>query len=125
MVFATNDGLDLFDRDDRERLVDAIAMIERTGAAFLETCGVTALDGRRMWMNVMGEPTLDGEQNITGVRGAIQDVTAWKEAEAAATLQRTRFTQLASVVPAIIWTADAEGSIDYFNEALIELLRIA
>jgi PAS domain S-box-containing protein len=118
--FATSDGLSLFDPGDLERLEESIAAVESDGMPFVATCRVTALDGRRLWMNIMGEPSLDDSRRIVGVRGAIQDVTAWKEAEATAEAQRSRFAHFASAVPAIIWSADSSGSVDYFNHAVVE-----
>ena len=51
------------------------------------------------------------------VAGVIQDVTLWRDAESAVATQRRRFTQLATSLPFIIWTADGVGTVDYFNEA--------
>jgi PAS domain S-box-containing protein len=107
-------------KGDRDRLRDAALGCMRDGTSFVETFPSTSGDGRRLWLNVMGEATRDGEGHIVGIAGALQDVTLWKEAEAMATAQRQRFAQFANAVPSIIWTAEPDGEIDYFNVALAD-----
>lgn len=108
------------DKSDRDRLQDAALSCIRDATPFVETFPATAGDGRRLWVTVMGEAARDGEGRIVGLAGAIQDVTLWKEAEATAAIQRQRFVQFANSIPSIIWTAEPNGDVDYFNVALAE-----
>ncbi len=112
--------LDYVDAADRERLERAVLDCLRHGEPFVETFLASSGDGSKMWVTVMGNATRDEDGRIDGLAGAIQDVTAWKEAEATATAQRRRFTQFANAVPSIIWTSDPSGEIDYFNDALTD-----
>ena len=68
----------------------------------------------------MGEKTRLDDDSVARVHGTVQDITLWKEAELAASVLGNRFAQLTRSLPIIVWTAHPEGSIDYFNDALLE-----
>ena len=106
------------DPQDRDRMRRAVRGSLRDGTPFIETFRTTKASGSVVWVTVMGEARRDGSGGILGLIGAVQDVTLWKEAEATAATESWRFAQFANSLPAIIWTADPEGSIDYFNDAL-------
>ena len=113
------DVLELIDDPhDRDRMRGAVRGSLRDGTPFIETFRTTRAPGSVVWVTVMGEARRDGSGRILGLVGAVQDVTLWKEAEAAAASESRRFAQFANSLPAIIWTADPEGSLDYFNDAL-------
>lgn len=108
------------DPRDRDRLETAAYDCLRDGTPFVETFRATSAGGRLLWVTVMGEVTRNDLYRIVGIAGALQDVTLWKEAEATALAQRRLFARFANSLPSIIWTADSEGTIDYFNNALME-----
>ena len=110
LAFVDDDG-------DRARLLEAGLNCLRDGTPFLETFRATGGDGRHLWLTVMGEATRDDHGRIVGLAGALQDVTLWKEAEATAAAQQRRFAQFANSLPAIIWTGEPSGEIDYFSDA--------
>lgn len=60
-------------------------------------------------------PVTDDIGTITGVSLMLLDTTAEQEAELAVRESEHRFRQLAEALPEIVWTADAEGNIDYCN----------
>ncbi len=108
------------DAQDRDRLWEASLDCLRDGTPFLETVRATSGDGRHLWVTTMGEAARNDAGLIVGLKGALQDVTRWKEAEATASAQQHRFALFANSVPSIIWTAEPNGEIDYFNNALID-----
>jgi PAS domain S-box-containing protein len=73
-----------------------------------------------LWVVTMGEKTHAEEDSTPQIRGTIQDITTWKQAELAATNQHHRFAQLTNTLPIIVWTATPEGMVDYFNNAMAE-----
>jgi PAS domain S-box-containing protein len=116
-----NDVLALVDDDlDREQVLAAAETCLRDGTPFMATFRATTGDANHPWVTIMGEARRDGNGRIVGLVGALQDVTLWKEAEATAAAQQQRFAQFANSLPAIIWTAEPSGAIDYFNDALVE-----
>ncbi|MFW2513345.1 PAS domain-containing protein [Demequina sp. SO4-13] len=105
---------------DRQRLDDAIAHAVTLGEPFFEECQIDAPDGVRRSILIIGEPQVDDEGHPVRLHGTIQDLTPWREAERSAEAQRRRFTQLTSALPLAVWSANADGQIDYISEALAE-----
>ncbi len=106
------------DEHDRDRVLGAALACLRDGTPFVETFRATKESGAVVWVTVMGEARRDRSGRVLDLVGAIQDVTLWKEAEASAAAEGRRFAQFANSLPAIIWTAEPNGDVDYFNDAL-------
>jgi two-component system cell cycle sensor histidine kinase/response regulator CckA len=60
-------------------------------------------------------PLRDSAGNVTGVCGAIRDVTSARIAESKLRSSEQRYRDLAESLRGIVWTEDAEGKIDYVN----------
>jgi two-component system cell cycle sensor histidine kinase/response regulator CckA len=60
-------------------------------------------------------PLRDSAGNVTGVCGAIRDVTQARIAESKLRSSEQRYKDLAESLRGIVWTEDAEGKIDYVN----------
>ncbi|HWD97888.1 MAG TPA: PAS domain S-box protein [Bryobacteraceae bacterium] len=60
-------------------------------------------------------PLRDDSGNITGVCGAIRDVTAARTAEAKLRSSEQRYRNLAESLSEIVWTENANGEVDYIN----------
>ena len=73
-----------------------------------------ALDER--FINFIFEPVIDAHGSITGIFIEGQDVTDRHRAEEALRASENRFSALAQAIPIIVWTADAKGTVDWFNE---------
>lgn len=52
--------------------------------------------------------------------GSVRDVTARKLAEAALRASEERFRELADAMPQLVWTARADGTVDYYNHRVRE-----
>jgi PAS domain S-box-containing protein len=73
----------------------------------------------------------DAEGKIVAINAALYEITDRKKfekelviAKKQADLERNRFTFLADLIPEIIWTADADGCIDYVNERFFQYFGI-
>ena len=60
----------------------------------------------------------DGEVEV--IAGTTRDVTARKAAETALQASEARFRRLADAMPQLVWTAGADGVMDYFNRPFYE-----
>jgi PAS domain S-box-containing protein len=68
--------------------------------------------GRR-WINAAYTPTLDNQGNPDGWVAVVMDITERKRAE-------EEFRHLADAMPQIVWAAQPDGYIDYYNERWYE-----
>jgi PAS domain S-box-containing protein len=112
------ESLSGYSEEDTHRLSEAIARSGATGEPFMEEFRITTLLGDSRVVQVMGDTVRDVSGSVIRINGVVQDVTVWKDVESAVATQRRRFSQLASSMPIIIWTANEDGTVDYFNEAM-------
>jgi PAS domain S-box-containing protein len=68
---------------------------------------------RKLWFESRVQPNVDG-----GLAIYFSDVTDRKLTEDKLRAGEARYRELAEVLPQFIWTRDADGEIDYFNEEL-------
>jgi PAS domain S-box-containing protein len=72
-------------------------------------------DGVRFWVSGVMSPLVDGDK-VTGYVKVARDLTEWRKAEAALRDSETRFRTLSDAVPQVVWTNDAAGEANYFNQ---------
>ena len=71
----------------------------------------------RPWFNVVGE--------VGGIVIFAENITERKQAETALRESEAQFRLLANTVPQLIWTAKADGGVDYLNERWLEFTGIS
>lgn len=101
------------ERHDEERLI-----LERLGRGehieHFETVRVSKA-GRRIPISLTISPIRDSSGRVIAASKVARDITARKCAEEALRESQRRFALLADFVPQLIWTADPDGAVDYFN----------
>ncbi len=73
-------------------------------------------DGTLLDVSVTISPVRDASGKIIGASKIARDITERKRMETALVASEARFRQLADTMPQMVWTARADGYIDYFNE---------
>jgi len=70
------------------------------------------------WSNVYNRSQIFRNQSGQAYRiiGALMDVTNLRRAEEELRQSEARFRTLANSMPQLVWTADPDGKVDYFNE---------
>jgi PAS domain S-box-containing protein len=71
--------------------------------------------GPETWVVSLFPVSLPG-RGITGVGIAALDISARKRAESDLRRSELHFRTLADAMPQLVWTAEPDGSVDYFNE---------
>jgi len=77
-------------------------------------------DGTLLDISLTISPVRDAGGTIVGASKIARDISDRKRAEIMLRASEARFRQLADSMPHIVWTADAEGHIDYFNDRWYE-----
>ena len=106
--------------DDRDRVAAALA-----GAAEPDGSGryqaeyrVVRPDGTERWASATGVMGFEGEGDArrpVSLIGTVMDVTERTRAEAALAASERHLRTLADAIPALAWTARADGYIDWYN----------
>ncbi len=63
-------------------------------------------------------PDLDSEGNVRGFVASVSDLTELKKAERKLAASEERFRKIAESLPQLVWTATAEGLVDYYNDRI-------
>lgn len=78
-------------------------------------------DGSQFNACVNIEPLYDGDGKVCGAINVFQDISQLKETEAKLRESEARYRELVHLLPAAIYTCDAEGRITSFNKAAVAL----
>jgi PAS domain S-box-containing protein len=82
-------------------------------------------DGVYRWYKTRGTPIRDSEGNIVKWFGTCTDITDLRQIEEALRASEERFRILAQSVPQKIFTANASGEVDYFNQPWMEFTGLS
>lgn len=109
------DGLALYPTPWREQITAAVQTCGESGQAFDLEMEIDTATGRRLWVRVCGEAERHADGTIRRIHGALQDITRQKTTEESLVESRRRFRQMADTLPFILWTAEADGTVNYSN----------
>jgi PAS domain S-box-containing protein len=107
--------------DHRQRVVEKISRCFRTGEVWEDTFPLRGADGNYRWFLSRAVPIRDPGGNVLRWFGTNTDITERLEAERFAAESKLReseasFHHLADAMPQIVFTTDAEGGLDYYNQ---------
>ncbi|GAB4369929.1 MAG: hypothetical protein Kow00121_10220 [Elainellaceae cyanobacterium] len=77
-------------------------------------------DGSMRQLLCYATPLQDNQAQIRGVVGAFLDITERNRDAAALRASQQRYQELAEAMPQMVWTADATGAVDYWNQRWYE-----
>lgn len=100
--------------EDRPAFDAAFERAVREGRLMLEG-RVRWPDGSVHWLRTVGRMYYDEAGAPVRMTGVVTEVTERKEAAAALSASEARMRLLADAMPQLVWTARADGSIDYLN----------
>jgi PAS domain S-box-containing protein len=103
---------------------DAQYITEKMMAAAQNQTSVT-VKGRYSWalggyriLQTEARPVLSAKREFRGMIGVNVDITDRELSEQALRESEQRFRDLAEAMPQLVWTADAEGNVDYWNSRI-------
>ncbi|MFL5748936.1 MAG: PAS domain S-box protein [Niastella sp.] len=77
---------------------------------------IRSADGTYRWILDSGSPMFDKKGVFEGFIGSVVDIDNRKLAEDAVRESEKRVRQLADSMPQIVWTANSDGYVDYYNK---------
>jgi PAS domain S-box-containing protein len=101
----------------------AIGRCGRLGEPFDLEAQVETRDGRRLWLRIIGEAGTAPDGSVTKVSGAIQDITAAKEASRRNEELAARLTATFESITDGLYTLDEDWRVTYLNAEAERLLR--
>lgn len=103
--------------DDKEIRDSAVKEAFRQG--FLDyKARVIWKDGSVHWVEAKGKVFYDDQQQVEKLIGTARDITEEKYHQQELFENEQRFRLLADSMPQHIWTADTEGTLNYFNQSV-------
>jgi two-component system sensor histidine kinase/response regulator len=102
--------------DHVERVVERIRRSFETGTSWEDTFPLRGKDGNYRWFLSRALPIRNEAGDVIRWFGTNTDVTEQIEAENALRESETRFRELADNISQFAWTADATGSIYWYNK---------
>ncbi len=102
--------------DDFDNINAAWMRSISTGSIYRHDVRLKSKSGEYRWHTVVGEPTLDKENNIVKWVGAFTDVHEQKEAAEKIKESENQFSILANNIQNLAWIADADGWIYWYNQ---------
>lgn len=77
---------------------------------------INSIDFGTRIMEQLYDPDYDEDGNVVGFIAMAHDVTEHRNVEKSARENEARFRSLTEVMPQLVWVADGEGKVIYFNE---------
>jgi PAS domain S-box-containing protein len=116
-----DEAIEYYDPEYKESVTEAVRRCLTDGIPFDEEWVLTTAKGRALWVRAVGEAIRDEHGEVVELFGAIQDIDARKRAEASLEASEQRFQEVADSMPLGIWSATADGRVDYQNRYVVEL----
>ncbi len=105
---------------DRERVVEAIERALRESTKYEVEMRVNRDDQPVRWLLANGRSFRNAAGEPVRMSGTVQDITDRKQAQQALQDREGHLRVLTEKMPAVPWSANAEGGIDYFTDKWIE-----
>jgi PAS domain S-box-containing protein len=90
------------------------------------TCELRFLNKNNEWRYCLteGYPYYNNDGSFAGYAGSVTDITQQRKAINELKKSEERFRLLANAMPQFVWTADAKGALNYFNESVFNYTLI-
>jgi PAS domain S-box-containing protein len=119
------EALNFYHPDYREHVSKLVRACMEQGIAFDDEVQLLTSDREVLWVRIMGTALRDQQDKIIRIQGAIQDISQRKQVENLIKLSHEKFSNLADAMPIAVWSAQANGVVDYVNRALSDYSGLA
>jgi PAS domain S-box-containing protein len=106
--------------DDLQPLVENWKRVIATRRVGVSEARIRRVDGVYRWFMLIGNPEHDEAGNVTRWFGVNIDIEDRKRAEEAVRASEHDLRRMTETIPQMLWSATAEGAIDYCNNRLLD-----
>jgi PAS domain S-box-containing protein len=107
---------DLVHPDDLEPLIAENRQAANTGAPYIYERRCKRHDGVFRWLQMRGHPLTNEHGEIIRWYSLLFDIEDRKQAEQALLESEQKFRRIINSMPMLVWSADVNGSADFFND---------
>lgn len=122
---SVEEALNFYHPDYREHVRKLVRDCMEQGIAFDDEVQLLTSDNEVLWVRIMGTALRDQQDKVIRIQGAIQDISQRKQVENLIKLSHEKFSSLADAMPIAVWSAQANGVVDYVNRALSDYSGLA
>ena len=115
---SVDEAISFYHPDYREHVQKLVRDCIEYGAAFDDEVQLLVRGQDVLWVRIIGTALRDHQGNVIRIQGAIQDISQRKQIEDLIKLSHEKFSNLADAMPIVVWSALANGVVDYVNRAL-------
>jgi PAS domain S-box-containing protein len=119
--WATNN---IIHRDDRPRVVQIFRQVMASGKPHEYEVRLRRFDGVYRWFQLRGHPLRDVSGGISRWYVLLFDIEGLKRAEDEVRGSERNLQLIIDTIPALAWSARADGSVEFFNRALSRFHRV-
>lgn len=113
-----NEAIHFYHPAYRELVRQLVRDCMEQGIAFDEEAQLLTIDQDVLWVRIIGTALRDPQGKVIRIQGAIQDISQRKQIEDLIKHSHEKFSNLADAMPIVVWSAQANGVVDYINRAL-------
>ena len=117
-----HDWLSVVHEDDIEPMQRGFQEANARQVPFNLEYRIRGADGIYRWILDSGSPMFDTAGVFEGYIGSVINIDQRKQAEDAVRHSERQFRQLADSMPQIVWTANSDGYVDYYNKQWYRLI---
>ncbi len=102
--------------EDRELVRNLLDQCIEQGLSFHREYRVVLPTGAICWIEAHGEPAFDGRGRRIGFTGTTLDISERVKSRIKIENSARELEELANSMPQVVWRADSNGNLDYFNQ---------
>lgn len=115
IIGKTNDDLGIL-KKKRDYWKEQFEEVFDTGKMKIINYEYESLNLGHLYFSSLLVPEYDREKNVASILAITRDITELKKAENRLRESEKRFRELADSMPQLVWTAEPDGDVDYYNE---------
>lgn len=112
------EGINNYAPEHQALIRQSVAACIEHGTPFGEDLQIVTRDGERRWVRCVGRAVRNERHATVALQGAFQDIHEHKSIETQLRQSLASWHSLAEAMPMIVWTANEDGALDYFNQSM-------